>query len=129
MAAVMLLPCDEQLGSASIRLDEYAATQRYTATENGDSESIVLDTCAHGVLRWPARREYNQELQRELWQPSTTDDASATWEPVLDAADWEIAFVHAVGPEFIEAAYGQGTWADGASPPVRTMPSGFSHEL
>ena len=94
-----------------------------------DSVFIVLETSQHGVLRWPARREYNQELQLELWQPSTADDASATWEPVLDAADWEIAFVHAVGPEFIEAAYGQGTWADGASPPVRTTPSGFSHEL
>ena len=94
-----------------------------------DSVFIVLEISQHGVLRWPARREYNQELQLELWQPSTADDASATWEPVLDAADWEIAFVHAVGPEFIEAAYGQGTWADGASPPVRTTPSGFSHEL
>ena len=54
-----------------------------------DSVFIVLETSQHGVLRWPARREYNQELQLELWQPSTADDASATWEPVLDAADWE----------------------------------------
>ena len=68
------------------------------------SEFIVLDTCAHGVLRWPAIREYKQELHLELWQPSTTDDASSTWEPVLDENAWEIAFVHPVGPEFVEAA-------------------------
>ena len=33
MAAVVLLPCDRQLGVASVRLDEYAGTQRYTVTE------------------------------------------------------------------------------------------------
>ena len=89
-----------------------------------DSESvfIVLDTCPHGVLRWPTGREYKQELQLELWQPSTTDEASSTWEPVLDAAAWEIAFVHPVGPEFVEAAYGQRDWVDGAFAPVRQHP-------
>ena len=75
---------------------------------------IVLETSAHGVLRWQARREYKEELQLELWQPSTADDASSTWEPVVDAAAWEIAFVHPVGPEFVEATYGQGEWVDGA---------------
>ena len=90
---------------------------------------IVLETCPHGVLRWQARREYKEELQLELWQPSTTDEASSTWEPVLDAAAYEIAFVHPVGPEFVEAAYGQGEWLDGAFPPVRQNPSGCKHEL
>ena len=37
MAAVVLLPCDRQLGVASVRLDEYAGTQRYTVTEKGES--------------------------------------------------------------------------------------------
>ena len=36
MAAVVLLPCDRQLGVASVRLDEYAGTQRYTVTEKRD---------------------------------------------------------------------------------------------
>ena len=88
-----------------------------------------METCQHGVLRWPAGREYKEELQLELWQPSTAADASSTWEPVLDAAAWEVAFVHPVGPEFVEAAYGQGEWVDGAFPPVRENPSGFKHEL
>ena len=81
---------------------------------NPPSVFIVLETCAHGVLRWPTRREYKEELQLELWQPSTTDDASSTWEPILDAAAWEIAFVHPVGPEFVEAVYGTGRWVSGA---------------
>ena len=37
--------------------------------------------------------------------------------------------MHPVGPEFVEAAYGQGEWAGGAFPPVREHPSGFKHEL
>ena len=64
----------------------------------------------------------NQELQLDLWQPSTTDETSSTWEPVLDAAASEIAFVHPVGPEFVEAAYGQRDWVDGAFAPVRQHP-------
>ena len=90
---------------------------------------IVPDTCPHGVLRWPARQQDKQEQRLELWQPSTTEQASSTWEPVLDAAAWEIAFVHAVGPEFVETAYGGGGWRDGAFPPVRQIPSGFRPEL
>ena len=31
--------------------------------------------------------------------------------------------------EFVEAAYGQGEWVDGAFPPVRQTPSGLKHEL
>ena len=34
MAAVVLLPCEQQMGVASIRLDEYAGTQRYIVTED-----------------------------------------------------------------------------------------------
>ena len=34
MAAVVLLPCGKQMGVASIRLDEYAGTQRYIVTED-----------------------------------------------------------------------------------------------
>jgi len=90
---------------------------------------IVLETCAHNVLRWPAIREYKDKPKLELWQPSTTPDAASTWEPVLDATHWEIAFVHPVGPEFVETVYGGGKWVDGAFPPVRKQVSGFKHEL
>ena len=37
--------------------------------------------------------------------------------------------MHPVGPEFVEAAYGEGEWVDGAFPPVRQTPSGLKHEL
>ena len=48
MAAVVLLPCDRQLGVASVRLDEYAGTQRYTVTEE-----VGYEYCLHssGNLR------------------------------------------------------------------------------
>ena len=42
-----------------------------------------------------------------LWQPSEQIDATSNGEPLIVAAAWEIAFVHPVGPEFVEATYGQ----------------------
>ena len=101
MAALVLLPLDGQLGEASIGLAEFGTAKRNTHPEKNNPERvyIVLETCAHAVLRWPARREYINELQLELWHFLTTPGASS---------NCDIAFVHPVGPEFIEAAYGEG---------------------
>lgn len=90
---------------------------------------IVLETCEHGVLLWPAHREFVAALRLEVWQPLTTDDASSTWEHILKSSEWEVAFLHPVSPEFIETIFGRGEWTDGAHPPVRAHPSGLGHEL
>jgi hypothetical protein len=91
--------------------------------------SLVLETCEHGILRWPMVREFVNAIDLEVWQPAFTDDAESTWEPILNASEWEIAFVHPVSPEFIETTFGRGRWTDGAHPPVRERPSGLQHEL
>ena len=112
-------------------MDEFAAPQRYTLTEKAKAEVGIHSsgTCVRAVWRWPAKEECKGELQQELRQQNTTDNASSTWVPILEAKDFEIAFVHPVGTEFVEAAYGEGEWVDGAFPPVRQTPSGMKHEL
>ena len=74
-------------------------------------------------------RRFVNTIELDAWAPTTTGDAESTWEPVLDAMEWRVAFLHPVSPEFIETAYGKGRWKDGASPPVRERPSGLPHEL
>ena len=82
---------------------------------------LVLETSEHGVLRWPVLREFVNGSNLEAWQPATAEYAQSTWEPILDAGEWEVAFLHPVSPEFIEATFGRGRWKDGAHPPVRAI--------
>ena len=119
------------MGRPSSRLYELVATKRWLFEESIGAALCVHSsgTCEYGVLRWPAQRQYVEELRLEVWQPIMTDDAFSTWEPVLNTAEWEVLFLHPVGPEFVETIFGRGEWKDGAFPPVRAHPSGLGHEL